>query len=152
MDRLEGSRRSIRGTLFEAIVRRQLQSIFSERRMSLQVSEAEIRLQGETYDVSVVSAAGQILIPVKTRETMGGGHALLFTRDIHKSVSAAHAAGFVCLPIIVAESWAGDLTTLACQDWIYVDMNPNQILGVEQRLRVELLKRLPIFLALSDQS
>ena len=102
IDRLEGSRRAIKGTLFEAIVRRNLNSIFVAAEVSLTVSEVEIKLEGETFDVSVVGPSGQILMPVKTRETMGGGHALLFTRDIHKSIAAAQSAGFNCLPIIIA--------------------------------------------------
>lgn len=149
IDRLEGSRRAIKGTLFEAIVRRSLNSIFDAAGIVLAVSEIEIRLEGETFDVSVVGASGRLLIPVKTRETMGGGHALLFTRDIHKSIAAAHAAGFDCLPIIIAESWSGDLTGLACRDSIYINKNPNQILEVEPLLVAELKQRLPVFRALT---
>lgn len=149
IDRLEGSRRAIKGTLFEAIVRRSLNSIFAAAGAKLTVSEVEIRLEGETFDVSVVGPSGQILIPVKTRETMGGGHALLFTRDIHKSIAAAQSAGFDCLPIIIAESWTGDLTGLACADNIYINKNPNQILEVEPLLVAELQQRLPIFAALT---
>lgn len=149
IDRLEGSRRAIKGTLFEAIVRRSLNGIFATAGAKLTVSEVEIRLEGETFDVSVVGPSGQILIPVKTRETMGGGHALLFTRDIHKSIAAAQSAGFDCLPIIIAESWTGDLTGLACADNIYINKNPNQVLEVEPILVAELQKRLPIFQALT---
>lgn len=146
IDRLEGSRRAIKGTLFEAIVRRNLEEIFKEQRVGLNISNAEIKLGGETYDVSVFGQSGKkILIPVKTRETMGGGHALLFTRDIHKSISVAHESGFDCLPIIIAESWAGDLKTLACKDFIYINKNPNQVLEVEPLLAQELRKRLPAF-------
>jgi len=149
-DRLEGSRRAIKGTLFEAIVRRLLQKIFKEHGFDAKVSDVEIKLEGETYDVSIVGRAGQILIPVKTRETMGGGHALLFTRDIHKSISAAHEAGFDCLPVIIAESWAGDLNTLACKDFVYINLNPNQIMEVEPILEAELRQRLPAFQALCE--
>ncbi|MEL7445469.1 MAG: hypothetical protein AAGK02_06615 [Pseudomonadota bacterium] len=145
IDRLEGSRRAIKGTLFEAIVRRNLDKIFKRMKVSVEIGKTEIRLGGETYDVSVVGKGGQILIPVKTRETMGGGHALLFTRDIHKSIAVAHDAGFDCLPVIIAESWAGDLTTLACKDHVYIDKNPNQIIEVEPLPAVELEKRLPAF-------
>ncbi len=76
-DRLEGSRRAIKGTLFEAIVRRILSELFEQYQLPLKVSEVEIRLEGETYDVAVDGPKERILIPVKTRETMGGGHALL---------------------------------------------------------------------------
>ena len=145
IDRLEGSRRAIKGTLFEVIVRRSLRTIFDQASLGLVISDTEIRLDGETYDVSVIGGAGRILLPVKTRETMGGGHALLFTRDIHKSISVAHAAGYECIPIIIAESWAGDLATLACKDHVYINMNPNQVAQVEPVLAVELAKRLPAF-------
>jgi len=145
IDRLEGSRRAIKGTLFEAIVRRCLQNIFESATLVLTVSDTEIRLDGETYDVSVIGSGGRILLPVKTRETMGGGHALLFTRDIHKSISVAHAAGYECLPIIIAESWAGDFATLSCKDHIYINMNPNQLAMVEPVLAQELTRRLPAF-------
>lgn len=148
IDRLEGSRRAIKGTLFEVIVRRNLRTIFDQSNLGLAISDAEIRLDGETYDVSVMGGRGQILLPVKTRETMGGGHALLFTRDIHKSISVAHNAGFECIPIIIAESWAGDLGTLACRDFIYINMNPNQIAQVEPVLATELMRRLPSFQAI----
>ncbi len=145
IDRLEGSRRAIKGTLFEAIVRRQLDALFKARHVGLKISDTEIKLGGETYDVSVIGKGGQILIPVKTRETMGGGHALLFTRDIHKSISVAHDAGYECLPIIIAESWAGDLAALSCKEQIYINKNPNQVLEVEPILADELEKRLPTF-------
>ena len=145
IDRLEGSRRAIKGTLFEAIVRRNLQTLFQANAIDLMVSEVEIKLEGETFDVSVTGPKGQILLPVKTRETMGGGHALLFTRDIHKSISAAHAAGLECLPIIIAESWAGDLTGLASKDFIYININPNRVLEVEPILAHELGRRLDAF-------
>jgi hypothetical protein len=145
IDRLEGSRRAIKGTLFEAIVRRALANLFESHKLMLTISDAEIKLDGETYDVSIVGSAGRMLLPVKTRETMGGGHALLFTRDIHKSISVAHASGYECLPIIIAESWAGNLADLTCKDHIYINMNPNQLPQVEPALAVELQKRLPAF-------
>jgi hypothetical protein len=145
IDRLEGSRRAIKGTLFEAIVRRNLLAIFTQENLPLEISETEIKLNNETYDVSVTGLGGQILIPVKTRETMGGGHALLFTRDIHKSITVAQNAGFDCIPIIIAESWAGNLAELTCKDHIYLNMNPNQIRQVEPALFSELFKRLHAF-------
>lgn len=53
IDRLEGSRRAIKGSLFEAIVRRHLAAIFAESGLPLTVSDVEVRLEGETFDVSV---------------------------------------------------------------------------------------------------
>ena len=138
IDRLEGSRRAIKGTLFESIVRRILVNLFDHEGMSIEVPRKETRLEGETYDVSLIGAKGTILMPVKTRETMGGGHALLFTRDIHKSISAARDAGFECIPVVIAESWTGDLQSLGCEKTVYLNMNPNRIKSVEESLEVEL--------------
>jgi hypothetical protein len=149
IDRLEGSRRAIKGTLFEAIVRRHLSELFEKEKLELSVRDNEIRLEGETYDVSVTGKKGQILIPVKTRETMGGGHALLFTRDIHKSISAAASAGYDCLPIVIAESWVGDLSALKAKDYIYIPVNPNQVLEIEKLLPAELKKRVSFFRTLT---
>jgi hypothetical protein len=63
------------------------------------VSNREVRIGGETYDVRAVGSRGTILLPVKTRETMGGGHALLFTRDIFKAISVAKENRYGCLPV-----------------------------------------------------
>lgn len=145
IDRLEGSRRSIKGTLFEAIVRRNLVALFSDKNMPLLVSETEVRVGGETYDVRVIGSKGQILMPVKTRETMGGGHALLFTRDIHKSIAVAHESGFDCLPIVIAESWGGDLASLKCNHSIYIDKNPNQVVEVEPILKARIYEHVDLF-------
>lgn len=145
IDRLEGSRRAIKGTLFEAIVRRQLNELFKRKKISARVHNNEMQIDGETYDVVVSREDTLVLIPVKTRETMGGGHALLFTRDIHKSISVAFANGYDCLPIVIAESWGGSLDELDCDDFIFIDKNPNQINIVEPLLRSELEKRVQLF-------
>ncbi len=139
IDRLEGSRRSLRGSLLEGIVRRILREIFEGQASRIEISESEVQLGGETYDISIHGAKGTVLMPVKTRETMGGGHALLFTRDIHKSISVAHEAGHICVPIVIAESWTGDLESLNCEKTIYININPNQINTVEEFLKRELL-------------
>jgi hypothetical protein len=148
-DRLEGSRRSIKGTLFEAIVRRMLTELFEKNKLPLSVGNTEIKLGGETYDVSIVGKNGTVLMPVKTIETMGGGHALLFTRDIHKSISVAQAHDQECIPIVIAESWSGDLNSLKCKSVISIDKNPNQILEVEPILKIELEKLLATFVTLA---
>ncbi|MDF3124680.1 hypothetical protein [Rheinheimera sp. 1928-s] len=127
LQRIEGSRRALKGGLFEAIVRSQLVELFRRHQLRLRVTPNEVKLHDETYDVEVAGTAKKILMPVKTRETMGGGHALLFTRDIHKSISVAHDNGFECIPVVIAESWAGNLDDLPCSNFIYIQMNPNQV-------------------------
>jgi hypothetical protein len=145
IDRLEGSRRAIKGSLFEAIVRRHVATVFAENGLPLEVRDAGIKLEGETFDVSVRGPKGEVLMPVKTRETMGGGHAGLFTRDIHKAINAAYHAGYECLPVIIAESWVADLRSLNCKDQIYIDKNPNQIDAVEPLLAAAIKRHLDTF-------
>jgi hypothetical protein len=143
--RLEGSRRAKKGGLFENLVRNALRSLFKENGLTIEVSEKEVRLDDETYDVVLVGSKGKVLIPVKTRETMGGGHALLFTRDIHKSITVATNAGHQCLPIVIAESWGGDLASLPCEQYIYIPRNPNQLVEIKPLLDQELAKMLSLF-------
>jgi len=145
IDRLEGSRRAIKGTLFEAIVRRVLSEEFEKNGLKIDIPVSEIKLQGETYDVSLKGNRASILMPVKTRETMGGGHALLFSRDIHKSISAAIDNGYLCVPVIIAESWGADISALNTEHSIYINKNPNQVANVEVMLRQKIIDLLPYF-------
>jgi hypothetical protein len=143
--RLEGSRRALKGTRFEEIVRRSLKKVFERHRLALTIGEGEKRINDETYDVQILGKGKAILLPVKTRETMGGGHANLFTRDIFKAISVAHENGYECIPIIIAESWGGDLKSLDCEYFIHLKTNPNQIEAIEPMLVVELEKLVEVF-------
>ena len=147
--RLEGSRRSLRGSQFEKIARSILARIIAKHKLKLKVSDRELRLLDETYDVVVVGSKGTILLPVKTRETMGGGHALLFTRDIHKSISVAQTKGYECLPIVIAESWTGDLSSLPCKAYVYIPLNPNFIEKITPILEAELEKHVAVLASIS---
>lgn len=146
--RLEGSRRALKGTLFEGIVRRLLVDIFHRHNIGLKVGVGETRIEDETYDVQIVGSQQTILMPVKTRETMGGGHALLFTRDIHKSISVATSRGYSCIPVVIAESWGGNLNDLASDHFVYIQRNPNQIREIEPLLQSKLEDLLPQFRAI----
>ena len=145
LQRLEGSRRAVKGGLFEAIVRAQLVDLFKRHKLKLKVTPQEVKINDETYDVEVVGSFKKILMPVKTRETMGGGHALLFTRDIHKSISVAHDKGFTCIPVVIAESWAGSLDDLPSEQYIYIPVNPNQVEKINLILKKELEDIVSIF-------
>jgi len=143
--RLEGSRRALKGSHFEELVRELLRDVFSKHKLKLKVGGKETRIKEETYDVQITSKSRKILMPVKTRETMGGGHANLFTRDIFKSISVAHENGYECIPIIIAESWGGDLKSLKCEHYIYIQANPNQTKEVRESLNKALLDLLPVW-------
>ena len=145
LQRLEGSRRALKGGLFEAIVRDQLKSLFKKHNLKIKVTDKEVRLNDETYDVELICGDKKILMPVKTRETMGGGHSLLFTRDIHKSIAVAHENHFNCIPIVIAESWGGNLDELACDHYIFIQQNPNQLDVVNPKLEEELENLVDVF-------
>lgn len=150
--RLEGSRRALKGTLFEGIVRRGLERLIRQAELELEVGPSQVRVGDETYDVQVAGPAGTLLIPVKTRETMGGGHAMLFTRDIFKSILVATEQGFRCIPVVIAESWSGDLEALESERYIYIQANPNQITEIEPILARELQRLLPVLRSLTEPS
>ena len=149
--RLEGSRRALKGTLYEGLVRRNIENLIQAQELPFQVSDTQVKIDDETYDVQITGTARTLLIPVKTRETMGGGHSLLFTRDIYKSIMVAADKGYVCVPIVIAESWTGDLDELRSELYIYIQANPNQVAAVEsllaQKLEIELL---PLLESLTD--
>lgn len=143
--RLEGSRRALKGAKFEDIVRNELRAFFKTLKLPLMVGDKETRINDETYDVQVSNGKATILVPVKTRETMGGGHSNLFMRDIYKSISVAQEGGYLCVPIIIAESWAGDLKSLKCEHLIYLQTNPNQADEVQKLLAAAITKLLPLW-------
>ncbi|MCP4695494.1 MAG: hypothetical protein GY862_01405, partial [Gammaproteobacteria bacterium] len=92
-----------------------------------------------------ISKKSKILIPVKTRETMGGGHANLFTRDIFKSIGVAQENDYLCIPIVIAESWGGDLKSLNCEYLVYIQENPNQLDKIAPKLATQLELLLPVW-------
>jgi hypothetical protein len=141
--RLEGSRRALKGTKFEGIVRATFRKVFERYSVQLEIGDGEKRINEQTFDVQIIGRKRTILVPVKTRETMGGGHANLFTRDIFKAISVAHGNQYECLPVIIAESWGGDLKSLHCEHWIYIRANPNQIETLEPMLEKEVEKLIP---------
>jgi hypothetical protein len=123
IDRLEGSRRSIRGHEKETVVRTALltaiQTFFREngnygKYAGVELSDKGIMIGNETFDVSanLVNAQGErvqrILVPIKTRETEGGGHAHLFTRDIKSAMNVAKFdnPNDSLIVVIVAKNWS----------------------------------------------
>jgi len=97
----------------------------------------------------VTGGLGSILLPVKTRETMGGGHSLLFTRDIYKSILIATQNGYRCVPIVIAESWTGNLEDLKSELYVYIRANPNQVATIEPLLAAKLQELVPLLQSIS---
>lgn len=123
IDRLEGSRRSIRGHEKEAVVRTALiaalQNYYGQhgnygRFSAVEIPPRQVTIGNETFDVSANllddsrERVVRILVPIKTRETEGGGHSHLFSRDITSAIDAARQdnAGDYLVAIIVAKNWS----------------------------------------------
>ena len=152
LNRLEGSRRALKGVGFEVTIRGMLRELFRKHNIDLHISDKQARVGGETYDIEVQGRSNSILMPIKTRETMGGGHARLFTRDIDKSISVARENGFSCIPVVIAESWSGDLESLQAEEWIYIKANPNQMDIINDVLPGKLDELVPLFQELASAS
>ncbi len=123
IDRLEGSRRSIKGHEKEAIVRTALivalQEYFKKNGTygtyaGIEIPNTQVVVGNESYDVSanLLDDNGQrlrrILIPIKTRETEGGGHSHLFSRDILSAINAVRfdSDNDFLMGVIIARNWS----------------------------------------------
>ena len=59
--------------------------------------------------------------------------------------------GYRCVPIVIAESWAGNLTDLEADLYLYIQVNPNQLSTVEAILAERLRELLPVLREISGQ-
>lgn len=145
IDRLEGSRRSISGHLLEANIRASIATAFQnyyEINMdygvydNIIINDKQISIGSDTIDVSAILNKDKnnqhLYIPVKSRETEGGGHSHLFSRDIITAVNniksnfpTAHIA-----VVIVATNWSNSEIASILKDIdivFHFDMNPNEL-------------------------
>jgi hypothetical protein len=124
IDRLEGSRRSIRGHRLEALVRTSfvtaIQNYYSINNSygkfeRVDIAEKQAKIGNHTVDVSARLVPKnkrelpvQILMPIKTRETEGGGHAHIFSRDILTAIRDLKSTSLGCriVVVIVAKNWS----------------------------------------------
>lgn len=158
IDRLEGSRRSIRGREKEVVARTALlfavQNFYSQHEAygiysQVVLAEGQIAVGNETFDVSakLMNADGhtvrRVLMPVKTRETEGGGHAHLFTRDITSAMSTTKklAPEDFLVVVIVARNWSAreaETVRELSDHAVIFDLDPNRFVDLgdaeQQRL------------------
>ncbi|MCT7977875.1 hypothetical protein [Laspinema olomoucense] len=160
IDRLEGSRRSIKGHHLEASVRTALITAFQNyfaiygnygKYQQIAIADKQIKIGNHTVDVSAVltplegNSTETILLPIKTRETEGGGHAHLFTRDIMAAVSKLKAddSRYHIIAVIIAQNWSvSELGNINAQiDRVFhFNMNPNNFLGFDDSTQIEFNK------------
>lgn len=161
IDRLEGSRRSIKGHHLEATVRTALITAFQnyyaiygnygKYYKKVSIADKQIKIGSHTIDFSAVltsfdgESTEKILLPIKTRETEGGGHAHLFTRDIMAAVSDLKSddSSYHILAVIIAQNWSiSELGTINAKiDRVFhFNLNPNNFLGFDNETQIKLNK------------
>lgn len=146
IDRLEGSRRSLKGHEKEVIVRTALleaiQTFYVENEnygiyTNVEIYKKQIKINNETYDVGakLLDDEGRtqkrILLPVKTRETQGGGHSHLFSRDLTSAIASAPDDDIIIV-VIVAKSWSErEIEALAerINHLVVFDISPSEFTG-----------------------
>jgi len=158
MDRLEGSRRSIKGHNIEASVRVAIITAFQNyfaiyagygKYKKIVIADRQIKIGNHTIDVSVeLTPVGLgpkeiLLMPIKTRETEGGGHSHIFTRDIIAAVRELKEgeSKYYIIATIVALNWSvNELGNMNGQiDKVYhFNMNPNKFVGFDEASQVQL--------------
>lgn len=160
IDRLEGSRRSIKGHHLEASVRTALITSFQYyfsiygnygKYEKVNIADKQIKIGNHTVDVSaeLIAIDGSqkeiLLIPIKTRETEGGGHAHIFTRDIIAAVRdlKEDSNKYHIMAVIIAQNWSAlELENIDDQiDLIFhFDMSPNKFNGFDEDSQIQLNK------------
>jgi len=158
IDRLEGSRRSISGHRYEPYVRASLiaalqyyYSVHGDygKYQRVEIAAKQLKIGSHTIDVAaeLIPKSGgeslQLLIPVKTRETEGGGHSHLFTRDIITAISTlgAQVQSRRVVVVIIASNWsASEIETISSHiDMIFhFDMAPNQFFGFDEDAQIRM--------------
>lgn len=158
IDRLEGSRRSIRGHALEASARTSLvtaiqnyYSIYGNygKFKKVEIADKQIKVGRHTVDVSVLlypqkePSPIRLLIPIKTRETEGGGHSHIFTRDVISAIIdiKAEKKNDHIVVVIVAENWSPrEIETIdnAIDLIFHFNMSPNEFEGFDESAQIKL--------------
>lgn len=166
ISRLEGSRRAARGSQVEVLVRTALaQSITYFYKINgnygsyldVVIYERPLKVKNRTYDVVAAlkrkdGSERLLVLPVKTRETQGGGHAHLFTRDIEQAnddIRSTYPDAFIA-PVVIAENWSEnekDLELVSYDDLFHFPVNPNVFSGFTSEEQVHLNRMMEALLA-----
>lgn len=157
-DRLEGSRRAIQGRKKEAVIRSAVaaavQAYFRAngsygRFASVSIPPTGFRVGSEEFDVglNLQDPSGEtierVLFAVKTRETEGGGHSHLFTRDINSAIATARISSppaWIAV-FIIAQSWSAreqEHVQDICDFTVAIQVSPNIFETLGEEAQVEL--------------
>lgn len=157
INRLEGSRRSLQGHTLETSIRlavsTAIQTYYKSHlnygKYKVKLEPKQVKIGNDTMDVAIDLSNSQetfhIYFPVKSRETEGGGHSHLFSRDIMTAISNVKEvepnSRFVV--VIVAENWdEKELETISDSiDLIFhFKMNPNEFQAFDEDSQLYLNK------------
>ncbi len=167
IDRLEGSRRSIKGHNIESSVRTALVTAFQNyfaiygnygKYKTIKIADKQIKIRNHTVDVSAELCPRNgtenetILMPIKTRETEGGGHAHIFTRDIIAAIRELKedTNKYHMTAVIIARNWSpAELINIDDQINMvfHFDMSPNKFDGFDEESQIKLNKYIEGILA-----
>lgn len=170
LDRLEGSRRSISGHKVENHVRTALAtalqyyySVYNDygNYKRIVIADKQVKIGAHTVDISadllpkIGNDVPKLLIPVKTRETEGGGHSHLFTRDVIAAINDLKATSgrHHIVAVIIAENWsASELQTIGAQiDLVFhFNMSPNKFMGFDEDAQIRFNKYIASILGGQD--
>lgn len=157
ISRLEGSRRAKRGTVLEMFARSALAEAIAYYHKvhgdygvfrDIQIFEKPLKVNNRTYDVVAEltredETSELFVMPVKSRETQGGGHAHLFTRDLEQAnldIWKVYPDAIV-VPVVVAENWSKEELNLDVVDYsdvFHFPTNPNRFAGFGEEEQVRL--------------
>jgi len=159
LQRLEGSRRAKKGSALEIYARTALSTAFTYyfktrgnygKFIDFEILDKPFKVKNRTYDVAawLVRKDGTkqlLVLPVKTRETQGGGHAHLFSRDIEQAnqdILAIYRDAVIAF-VVVAQNWSSaelDELENKHEHVFYFDQNPNTFIGFDDQSQVEMNK------------
>lgn len=114
----------------------------------VEIADKQIKIGNHTVDVSVnlIPRVGsditRLLIPVKTRETEGGGHSHLFSRDLITAISDLYRDenNYHVVAVIIAENWStAEIDTIGTHiDMIFhFNMSPNRFIGFDEDAQIK---------------
>ncbi|SRR5579884_2756203 len=145
-DRLEGSRRSKQGHKMEVMCRVALvaaiERFYKETDgygvyASATVGRGQVKVDNETFDAFAElvhhnpDRSCKIYVSAKSRETEGGGHAHIFTRDMKSAVqNLKKSPNNYVMAFVIAQNWdqreLGDIEDL-CDLTTAIQTNPNNL-------------------------
>lgn len=113
----------------------------------MRISELIGQLQALSNEVQCPAChaelARQIGLQIKTRETEGGGHSHLFSRDLIAAINDLNrdANDYHVVAVIIAENWSNaeiDIIGTHIDLIFHFNMSPNRFMGFDEDTQIKL--------------